>query len=391
MAGVGGVAHIGLNLAYLVPGETGGTETYARELIPALVAERPDLRLTAFLSREAAEARGAPWLEIPSVTMPVRARQRAEWVRGEQLQLPRLASRAGVDLLHSLANTAPGRGRFKRVVTVHDLIHRIHPEAHFGRASSAMRWLVWLAARRSDRVIAPSVTSREDIVRLLGASPEEIDVVPQGVAVPGDLPAWGGSDRSPEAAAADVRARFKLGERPVVLCVAAMRPHKNQARLIEALALIPGERRPRLVLAGYATPYEMELREQVSALGLDSDICFAGWVSAAELEALYLAASAFIFPSLYEGFGLPVLEAMAHGVPVACSDRGSLAEVAGGAARLFNPDNPKEIAAAVEALVYDGREAERLRGAGRERAVAFTWRATAHGTLASYDRALAAS
>src|SRR4051794_32866613 len=125
--------HLGLNLVYLVPGEIGGMETYARELIPALLEERPDLRMTAFINREAAEAGGGPWNElVPAVTVPVRARNRVEWVRGEQQLLPGLARRAGVDVLHSLATTAPGWGRFKRITTVHDLIYRILPEAHFG-------------------------------------------------------------------------------------------------------------------------------------------------------------------------------------------------------------------------------------------------------------------
>src|SRR5215208_4868799 len=142
--------HVGLNLVYLVPGETGGMETYARELIPALLRERPDLRLTAFVNREAAETRDGPWHDlVPSVTVPVRARRRSEWVRGEQQFVPRLAGRAGVELLHSLASTAPGWGRFRRIVTVHDVIYRIYPEAHFGLRSSAMRLLVPLAARRS--------------------------------------------------------------------------------------------------------------------------------------------------------------------------------------------------------------------------------------------------
>jgi len=371
--------HVGLNLLFLVPGETGGTETYARQLIPALLAERRDLRLTAFVNREAAESSG-PWNDtIPSVTVPVRARRRAQWVRGEQQLLPRLAAGAGVDLLHSLANTAPAWGRFRRVVTVHDLIHRIHPEAHFGRISIAMEWLVRLAVARSDRVIAPSASAKADLVKLLQVSDDAIDVVPQGVADPPPIS---------ESARASVRARFDLGERPLLLSVSAMRPHKNLRRLLEALSLIPAARRPLLVLPGYPTPFEAELRAQAAALGLDRDTRFPGWVTAEELEGLYAEASAFIFPSLYEGFGLPVLEAMARGVPTACSDRGSLAEVAGDAARLFDPERPEQIAAAIEVLLTDRVEAERLRQRGHERVRRFSWQTTARATIACYERVL---
>ncbi len=136
--------HVGLNLVYLVPGEVGGMEVVARELIPELLEAAPaDWRFTAFVNREATEAATGPWIELmPSVTVPVKARSRVQWVRGEQMLLPRLAARAGVDLVHSLASTSPARGRFRRVVTVHDLIYLVHPEAHPGIRALGMRALV---------------------------------------------------------------------------------------------------------------------------------------------------------------------------------------------------------------------------------------------------------
>jgi glycosyltransferase involved in cell wall biosynthesis len=371
--------HIGLNLVYLVPGETGGMEDYARGLIPALIAESSGIRFTAFVNREFGEVGGSLSDLVPIVTVPVRARSRPQWVRGEQQLLPRLAMHAGVDLLHSLANTAPGWGRFRRVVTVHDLIHRIHPEAHFGRVSTAMKWLVLLAIRRSDRVIVPSANTRTDVLRLTSASADAVDVVPQGVAPPPVLSAD---------AVAECRKQFVLGDRPVILTPSATRPHKNVPRLLDALALIPAERRPVLVLTGYSTPHEAELRHRSAALGLNDDTRFPGWVSAEELEGLYATASAVVFPSLYEGFGMPVVEAMARGVPVACSGRGSLAEVAGDAARIFDPERVEDIGAAIEALLSNPDEAERLREAGRERAAGFSWSDTAKGTIASYERTL---
>jgi glycosyltransferase involved in cell wall biosynthesis len=375
--------HVGLNLVYLVPGETGGTEVVARELVPELVAARPDIRFSAFINEEAAEAKDGFWRDlVPSVTVPVRARNRAQWVRGEQQLLPRLAAAAGIDLLHSLANTGPVRGNFRRVVTIHDLIHRLYPEAHFGLRTLGMRVLVPLAARRSHRVITDSQNTRDDLTRLLGLPAEKIDVAPLGVSP---------AEPAPAASEPDLRARLELGERPVVLSVSAKRPHKNLARLLEAVALLPAERRPVLVLPGYPTEHERPLRQHAAGLGLERDVRFLGWVADPELEGLYAIASCFAFPSLYEGFGLPVLEAMSRGVPVACSNRGSLEEVAGGAARLFDPESPTEIARAIDEVLHDPAEAERLRAAGREQAARFTWQATAEATLASYERAMGSS
>ena len=365
--------HVGLNLVFLVPGETGGMEVYARELIRALA---PSVRLTAFVGEE---ARG--WSGLDEVVAPVRASRRVDWVRGEQQHLPRLARRAGVDLVHSLASTGPAWGSFRRVTTVHDLIYRIHPEAHFGMRSLGMRVLVPLAVRRSHRVIAVSRSTRDDLVRLLGVDPERVDVVYNGL----------GSPPRPEIALpeAEVRARHGLGDRRLVLSTSAKRPHKNLVLLLEALARMPSDRRPVAVLAGYRTPYEDELRARAHALGLDGDVRFTDWVADDELEGLYATATCLVFPSLYEGFGLPVLEAMARGVPVACSDRSSLPELAAGAALMFDPGDTAAAAAALERLVGDPAERERLAAAGRERARTFTWERAAAETAAVYERALA--
>lgn len=374
--------HVGLNLLYLVPGFTGGTETYARELIPELVAAAPDARFTAFVPREAAADTSGPWNTlIESVPVPVNARRRVEWVRGEQLLLPRLAARAGVDLLHSLANTAPGWGRFRRLVTIHDLHHRLVPEAHLGAMALGMRVLVSLAVHRSDRLLTVSQATGDDVQRLLGVPATKIDVVHSG---------FGTTAHARPAPASELRTRLELTERPIVLCVAAKRPHKNLGRLIGALALIPVERRPQLVLAGYATPYQAELEARADALGVRDDVRFPDWLPEPELEGLYAAAAACVLPSLQEGFGLPVLEAMARGVPVACSARGALAEVAADAALTFSPESEAEIAAAIERLLGDPELTARLREAGVRRAAQFSWAACARGTLASYERALGA-
>jgi glycosyltransferase involved in cell wall biosynthesis len=243
-----------------------------------------------------------------------------------------------------------------------------------------MRLLVPLAARRSHRIIVPAECTREDVCRLLRVPSPKVDVIPEGV---------GTARRAAPVPETALRDRLELGSRPIVLCVAAKRPHKNLARLIGALARIPVGRRPVLVLPGYSTAHERELRARAEGLGVSGDVKFLGWVEAAELEGLYAAAACFVFPSLFEGFGLPVLEAMARGVPVTCSGRAALAEVAGDAALRFNPESEAEIAAAIEILLTDPKEAARLRRAGRERAARFSWRAAAEGTLGAYARALA--
>jgi glycosyltransferase involved in cell wall biosynthesis len=374
--------HIGLNLIFLVPGETGGMEVAARELIPALIEEAPPgTRFTAFINREAAAA-GGPWGELlPAVTVPVNARNRVQWVFGEQMLLPRLAARAGVDLLHSLASTAPLHGRFRRVVTVHDLIYARFPEAHAGLRDKGMRVLVPQAARRSTRVIADSESTREDLIELLDIAPARIDVVPLGL---------GRVRREAPLAEPETRERFELGDRRVLLGLSAKRPHKNLLALIGALAQIPAEERPVLVLPGYATAHEAQLRERARSLGVEGDVRFPSWVSSAELEGLWSIASGFVFPSLYEGFGLPVLEAMARGVPVACSNASSLPEVAGDAALLFDPRREPEIAEALLRLMNDQQLRARLIDLGRQRAERFTWSRAARLTLESYARALGA-
>jgi glycosyltransferase involved in cell wall biosynthesis len=369
-------AHVGLNLIYLVPGETGGMEVYARELVKAM-RELPDCpRLTAFVSKEGADLQ---WLDgVETQTVGVNARNRFDWVRGEQQLLPGMAKRAGVDLVHSLASTAPLRGSFRRITTVHDLIYLVHPEAHFGVLALGMRGVVGMAVRRSHRLIAVSQSTANDLEQRLHVPASKIDVVPNGVT-------------APPAASPDVdvvQQRYDLGGRPMVLAASAKRPHKNLARLLEALASMPADRRPVVLLPGYPTEHEAELRRQATALGIDDDTRFLGWVDSDELEGLYALADGFVMPSLYEGFGLPVLEAMARGVPVACSDRSSLPEVAGDAALLFDPDNVRAIAKALDALVHDTATANRLRMAGPKRAAGYSWERTARMTLEAYGRAL---
>ena len=375
---------VALNLVFLVPGETGGMETVARELIPRLAAQ-PGVELIALINAETAAVTepAAPWRELCATeVVPVHARNRVEWVRGEQQHVPRLARSLGADIVHSLASTAPAWGPFKRVTTIHDLHYKVVPDAHFGLRGLGMRVLVPLAARRSHRILAVSEATRRDLIEHLGTPEGKVDVVPNGVSPPGEVAAT---------PAPELRVRLGLGNRRVLLSVSAKRPHKNLARLLDAAAGIPAGRRPLLVVPGYPTPHEDELRRRAADLGIASDVVMPSWVSPGDLEGLYALADAFVFPSLYEGFGLPLLEAMARGVPVATSDRASLPEVAGSAALCFDPEDTRAMQAAIERLLGDPVEAQRLREAGFERVREFSWERSAELTADAYRRVLSAA
>jgi glycosyltransferase involved in cell wall biosynthesis len=365
---------VALNLSFLSPGETGGMEVYARELALALAA-RDDVELVLLGNQLLDDG----WPDVDRLVMPVDPRRRIEWVLGDQVHAPRAAARAGADVVHSLASTGPVAGPVARVTTIHDLNYKLVPETHFGVRGIGMRVLVPLAARRSRRVLVDAESTRDDLHRYLRTPREKVDVVPLAARVAPDATA------TPEA---ELRARFELGDRPLVLSLSAKRPHKNLRRLFRAVAALESDRRPVLVVPGYPTPHEEELQQLAGELDIAELVRMPSWLPAADLEGLYGAAACVIFPSLYEGFGLPVLEAMARGVPVACSNRSSLPEVAGDAALLFDPENIEEIRDALERLLGDAELAARLADGGRARAAAFSWRRTAELTVASYERAL---
>ncbi|MEJ7787607.1 MAG: glycosyltransferase family 1 protein, partial [Solirubrobacteraceae bacterium] len=301
------------------------------------------------------------------------------WVLGEQAHLPRLAAAAGCDLVHSLASTAPLRGRFKRVTTIHDLNYKLVPEAHFGLLRLGMGVLVPASARRSHRILVDAGSTADDLERHLGIARAKIDVVPLGV---------GAHPRAEPTAEAILRERLDLGDRPILLSTSAKRPHKNLMRLLDAHGGLDPANRPMLVVPGYATPHETVLRTRASELGTTDTVRMPGWLSQPDVDGLYAAARAFVFPSLYEGFGLPVLEAMRRGVPVACSDRSTLPEVAGGAALLFDPEDVGAIRGALLRLLSDDALRLRLASAGPARAAGLTWEATAEATAATYRGAL---
>lgn len=388
--------HVGINLLYLLPGETGGRETYARELIAAMIGLEPDLTATVFVNRDAGPGVAAELGEgVRAVVLPVSARDRVRWALGELALVALAARRERVELLHSMANFAPPWGPFRRIVTIHDLHYRALPELLSWPMRTGTDALVRLGARRADRIIAVSATGREEIVAGLGIARERIDVIPNGVRAPRPVAGEGARDGSGATAdaggrygaAEGARERHGLAGRRVALAVATNLPHKNLPALIEALAAIGPERRPALVLAGHGTD-DQALRARAMAAGVAQDVRMLGALASEELDSLYAIADCLVLPTLHEGFGLPALEAMARSVPVLCSDIPALREVAGDAALYFDPHVPQQIAARIAEVIADEGLAERLREQGRERAGRFSWTAAAEATLRSYRRAL---
>lgn len=374
---------VGYNLVWM--GErAGGVGRYAVELLGALAA-RDDVTVDAFVSRDAPqELLGAPWAEaVRWTTLPVRLAGPPVHLAAQFGAVPALSLGRRLDVLHSPANVGPVRvPGLPCVVTIHDLIAVHMGDAwEAGRAAEGLRRLTLMCARHADRVVTDAESGRDDLVATAGADPARVDVVGAGVRAAPAPP-------TAEAIAA-TRARLGLGDGPVVLCVAQKRPYKNQEALVRAIAALRDELAPQLVLPGAATPYEEELRALAAELGVADRVHFPTWVSDEELEALYRLARCFVLPSRMEGFGLPVLEAMARDLPVACSDRWSLPEVAGDAALLFDPDDQDAITRDVRRLLTDDALVARLVAAGRERCETFTWAATAERALASYERARA--
>jgi glycosyltransferase involved in cell wall biosynthesis len=368
---------VGLDLLFLIPGETGGREVYARELVPAMLKRSPELELVAFVNRDAGtELARALGPRVRCIVVPVSARSRVRWAVGELALVSATARRAHVDLLHCMANFAPGWGATPRVVTIHDLQYRAVPDQLSPPVRMLTGALMSLAARGAQRIIAVSSAGAQEIVSGLGVQPERIDVVPNGVRLPGPI--------RPDD---EVRERLTPGDRPIALSVATNLPHKNLGALIDALALSVPAGRPLLVLAGHGTD-DGALRERARAAGVAEDVRLLGSCTMAELDALYALAGCLVLPTLHEGFGLPVLEAMARSLPVACSDIAALREVAGPAALYFDPRQPEEITAQMTKLLGDSGLAGRLSDLGRERAASFSWAAAAEGTLESYKRAL---
>ena len=377
--------HVAMNLVHARPA-AGGALTYARELLAGLVAVEPLTRITAFVTAAAPpELVDAGFAgRVAFVRVPGGGRARPPWttlaaLAGQWFVEPVRAGRRGVDVLHGPANAVAPVAPVPTVATILDLIWLHDPRTMTAADRLPMQVATRSSVRTADRLIAISQAARQDLVATLGVDPRRIDVTPLGIR----WPAGGAAAPEPE-----LRRRLRLGGGRLVLCVAQKRPHKNLAALVRIMGRLAATDTV-LVLPGASTPYELELRALAGELGVAERVRFLDWVSDRDLAGLYRAARVFVLPSFLEGFGLPIVEAMAHGLPVACSNVSALPEVAGGAALLFDPREDSQIAAAVDRLLGEPELARELVRRGRERCATLTWEATARATLDSYRRAIA--
>jgi len=367
-----------MNAAFLAPGDSGGPETYLRELTRALAHEFPSLRIHLFTTGSGSRALAADGFGdiVELHALPAEEYRRARRQFSEQLLFPTAARRRRAQLLHSIASTGPvWTPGLPSVVTLHDVTFmRI---ATFGRVTTwGMSQVVARAARDADALIAVSAAARDQICAVLELDPDRFTVVPHGV---GPVP------RTEPADEAVVQRQMALGDRRIALCVAALRPHKNQELLVRAAAELPEDL--LVVLVGRHEPYAEELHSLSRTLGVTDRLRFPGYVPDAELEALWSLASCAAFPTRAEGFGMPVLEAMARAVPVACSDIPVLREVGSDVPEYFDPGDPASATRAIATVAGDTERGRR----GLERAARFSWADCARGTMEAYERALSAA
>ncbi len=360
----------------------GGIGTYVRNLAPALVRRDPSLELKLFHARFGPPSppperwmRGF-WVEELDGTI------RSLYPRWDALGRPPLpASLRSADVIHATNHAAipPAAEGQRLVVTVHDLAFERFPSL-FPRTWRVLYAMGLRAAvRRADAIVTPSRSTAEDVVSRTRVDPSRLHVVPLGASLPpGDLDVDG------------VLARLKVTS-PYVLFVGTLEPRKNLVRLVRAYRRVAATGLPHaLVLAGPMGWDHDPLMREIALPG-PGEIVLTGALDQDQLDALYRGASAFAYPSLYEGFGLPVVEAMARSVPTVASATSSVPEVTGDAALGVDPRSVPEIATALERVLTDTDLAERLARAGRERAERFTWDETARLTLEVYEGVLGAA
>lgn len=348
---------------------TGGIARYTSQLVGGMrELEASDVELVAVRSRkQRMAAPDTPAHEIVTVWTPPHHRL-------ERYVLPWELRGAGFDVLHS-PDFIPPNGRWRKVITVHDLAFLRMPEL-VTDASRRYYGGIRRAVREADAIIAVSRATARDLIELTGAHAEKVSVVYEAAdSTLKPMPAG--------EAAATVRERFGL-EGPYILFVGTIEPRKNLPRLLQAFSMLRREFPARLVVAGGGGWLSDDVFATVQRLALSDGVVFLGEARPTDLRALYGAAEALALPSLYEGFGLPALEAMACGTPVVASDAGSLAEVVGDAGVLVRPDDANDIAHGLGWVLGNASFRNAIIQRGFTRAAAFSWQRAARETLEIY-------
>jgi glycosyltransferase involved in cell wall biosynthesis len=361
--------------AHMVGERETGNETYTVNLLRGL-AQQPAADRYLCLSPHPSRLRS---LELPANFEPVRVWPAPSLIR-VPVATPIAVSRQKADLLHMTTYVAPPWSPCPMVVTIHDLSFLEYPNAFSWRVRTMLTTLVPGSVKRAARVIAVSEWTKQDLVRRYGLRPEKITVTPEAPPP--------GFRRLPDAQRSPLPAGIQP---PFVLAVGNLEPRKNLARLIQAFGVAVREHgfTGQLVLVGKAQMRAGDARFAAREAGVESRVVFTGFVSHDDLTLLYNRASLFAYPSLYEGFGLPPLEAMACGCPVVASNVTALPEVLGDAALLVNPVSVAELAEAMSAVLERPELALSLREKGRRRAASYSWEATAARTRQVYSEVLA--
>lgn len=296
------------------------------------------------------------------------------------LRLPRAIKAAKIDLFHETSFIAPFIKNCPIVTTVYDTAFVHIPSCYNYRTKMYLRSSFAGSLRRSDAVIAISEATKKDIIDTFSVSPDKIGVVHAGVDEIYRI--YDDKEKKEE-----VKKIYGI-EKDFILCVSAISPRKNFVRLVKAFSLLRREKRidAQLVFAGQQAWQAEEVSRQVRSSGLDSDVVFCGYVPKEHLLCLYNTARVFAFPSLYEGFGLPILEAFACGCPVIASNVSSMPEVCGDAALLVDPRDIEDLAYAIYKLVSDEPFREDLIKKGLERVKKFSWEKASKETVALYER-----
>jgi glycosyltransferase involved in cell wall biosynthesis len=373
----GQALHVGVNAHLLSLAESyrsAGISWYIQNLLRHLPDVDPEICYTVFLGERG--YRGRQGLQLVPSRLPThRPEVRIFW---EQMVQPWAIRQAGVDLLHGMALIGPMVSRCPSVITIHDLSFLFYPHNFPASKRLYLRTFTRLSVRRARRVIAISENTRRDVVQQYGILPEKVDKIYYGLdPIFQPLPAG---------QVADFRRQRGLPER-FILFVGTLEPRKNVARLIDAYAQLPSHDPPLLLVGGKGWLYDAILR-RVEELNLTDKVHFVGYVPGEELPWWYNAADLFVYPSVYEGFGLPPLEAMACGAPVITSNISSLPEVVGEAGLLIDPEDIQAMAEAMERVLADEDLPEAMRAAGLAQARRFSWQEAARHTVDSYRHSL---